>query len=227
MQNRRETRVFFFGDSICSGQGVSIHKGWVTRTSQALSRLARGGQHDVTVINVSISGNTTRQALERMPYDIQSQRPDLLIVQFGMNDCNHWETDRGVPRVSSKAFAANLEEIIVRALTFGAEKAILNTNHPTARDEKALPFTSISYQESNELYNRVIREVGEKLGPRVILKDVEEAFKRYTGSSRERLLELLLPDLLHLSERGHDLYFRTVYPAIETVVLELLEKREG
>ena len=58
------------------------------------------------------------------------------------------------------------------------------------------------------------------------MSDVEKAFKTYASGSRERLLELLLPspDLLHLSEQGHDLYFEVVYPVIEAVVLELIDE---
>lgn len=216
--------VFFFGDSICVGYQVSIHKGWVTRTSASLSELGQKYQRQVIVSNVSANGRTTRQALEQMPYEIQSQHVDILIVQFGMNDCNYWQTDRGLPRVSPKAFAANLEEIIARAFNFGVQEVLLNTNHPTARDQQTMPFTNISYQQSNEQYNQIIREVAARSDPRVILNDVEKACKSYANGNRERLLELLLPspDLLHLSERGHTLYFETVYPTVEAVVLELI-----
>jgi len=199
--------VFFFGDSICIGQYVSIHKGWVTRTSAEMSELGQKYKRQVIVTNASASGRTTRQALEQMPYEIQSQHVDILIVQFGMNDCNYWQTDRGLPRVSPKAFAANLEEIIARAFNFEAKKVLLNTNHPNGLDQKTMPFTNISYQQSNERYNKIIREVAARSDSRVILNDVEKSFKTYTNGNRERLLELLLPnpDLLHLSERGHDL----------------------
>ena len=33
-------RVFFFGDSICFGQGVSIHRGWVTRIASETDKLS-------------------------------------------------------------------------------------------------------------------------------------------------------------------------------------------
>ena len=68
-----------------------------------------------------------------MPYDIQSHEPDLLLVQFGMNDCNFWESDRGNPRVSLDAFRANLREIYTRAFSFGVHNVIQLTNHPSGR----------------------------------------------------------------------------------------------
>ena len=222
---KKPIRVFFFGDSICVGQYVSIHKGWVTRISASLSGLAQEYKREMMVVNASANGRITRQALEQMPYEIQSHHPDLLIVQFGMNDCNCWQTDRGLPRVSPKAFKANLEEIITRAFTFGAHKVLLNTNHPTGLDQQVMPFTNIFYQQSNEQFNQIIREVATSQDARVILNDVEEAFRAYTRNNREQLLNLLLPDLLHLNEHGHDLYFHVIYPVIKEAILELINDK--
>ena len=222
---KRQIRVFFFGDSICFGQGVSIHKGWVTRISAYLSELSKSIGCDVLLTNASINGNTTRQALERMPYDIQSQNPDIIIVQFGMNDCNYWQTDKGNPRVSPRAFEANLEEIIIRAFTFGVQKILLNTNHPTGRDQTVMPYATITYQQSNERYNQIIRSVASGFGERVVLNDIAAACLKYTQNDRSVLLRLLLPepDILHLSEAGHDLYLDLICPKVKQAVFELAE----
>jgi acyl-CoA thioesterase I len=219
-----EIRLFLFGDSICVGQHVALHRGWVTRTSAKLSELGQKYDCSIVVANASANGRTTRQALEVMPYEVQSQHPHILVVQFGMNDCNYWQSDRGLPRVAPAAFAANLEEIIARAINFGVRKVLLNTNHPTGQN-KPLPFTHISYQQSNEQYNQIIREVVARSDGQVILNDIEKVFKNYMEDNLDRLSELLLPppDLLHLSERGHDLYFEIVYPVLESTVLELIK----
>lgn len=223
MSDLKPLRVFFFGDSICFGQGISIHKGWVTRISASLSELGLQYQRDIVVINVSHSGNTTRQALERMPYDVQSQNPDVLIVQFGMNDCNYWETDHGNPRVSPRAFAANLEEIIARGLAFGAKRIFLHTNHPTGRDRTPMHHTTLTYQENNRRYNELVREVARGQAECVVLNDIEAAFVAYTRGDRERLASMVLPDGLHLSEQGHDLYYDTVFPIIRNGILEMIQ----
>src|SRR5262249_48118231 len=153
MKARNQQRLIFFGDSICVGQGVSIHKGWVARLAAHISDIAEARGRDIVVINASINGNTTRQALERMPYDVQSHGVDYMIVQFGLNDCNYWESDRGIPRVSPKAFAANLDEIIARASIFGAIRIVVHTNHPTTRTENPFPHTTVTYEQSNRRYN--------------------------------------------------------------------------
>lgn len=216
---QRPIRVFFFGDSVCFGQGVSLYKGWVTRISAELDALSGTLGQDVLVVNASVNGNTTRQALERMPYDVQSHGVDVLIVQFGMNDCNHWQTDRGHPRVSRPAFRANLDEIVDRAVTFGARRILLNTNHPTARDVEPMPASAITYQESNRLYNATIREVAASHSGIVRLNDVERAFLEAVESG-DSLDSLLLSDGIHPSERGHELYFQVVSPAVRSALVE-------
>ena len=225
--NDRPLRVVFFGDSICVGQHVSVHRSWVTRISARLEEV--GARHGVPlrVANASVNGNTTRMALERMPQDVQKDGVDVLIVQFGLNDCNYWQTDGGVPRVSVSGFAANLEEIVDRGYVFGASRVLLNTNHPTARDREPLLFLGEPYERSNERYNEITRSVARALGDRVVLTDMEAAFRRQTGGSRDKLLPLLQPepDLLHLSEAGHDLYVEALTPPIEAAVSEAIAVR--
>lgn len=196
-------KIIFFGDSICTGQYISLHKGWVAQISKRLEGSA-------IVLNSSVNGRTTRQAIEDMPYHIQKQRPDILIIQFGMNDCNYWESDKGVPRVSPSAFHANLIEIVTRARIFGTKHIFMNTNHSTLVRKK-MPYTNITYEESNKYYNELIREATKKSG--VILNDIEKKFL-----TKENLQDFLLPDMLHLNEIGHALYFETIYPKIKETI---------
>ena len=208
--------IYFFGDSISFGQGISVDLTWVNKIAQQLHQ--QYGQDKVTVINTSINGNTTRMALERMPYDIQSHEVDVLMVGFGMNDCIYWLTDKGVPRVSANAFRANLEEIIERAFHFGVKQVVLRTNHPSPRTDYMVN-TKITYGESNHLYNDIIRDVA-KGNQKVIFVDVEQEFNRYIMENNVKLEELTLSDGVHLSLLGHDVYFACMYPVISKIVNE-------
>jgi lysophospholipase L1-like esterase len=89
------TRGIFFGDSICHGPYLPPHLGGSSGSRRLGDR--------ALVMNASVSGNTTREALEWMAYDVLAHSPNVLMVPFGMNDCNRWETDRGLPRVSEVA----------------------------------------------------------------------------------------------------------------------------
>lgn len=208
----RELRFAFFGDSICVGQGVSPHKTWAARLSlQVEAQLAAAGRR-VCVLNPSINGDTTRRALERIAFDIQAAGVDAILVQFGLNDANRWESDRGLPRVSEGAFAANLEEIIARARAFGAGPVLLNTNHPTTRDQQNYAHFPATYEAGNRRYNEIIREVAAGDG-KIVLTDIEAAFHERARAGKP-LADLLLADGLHLSEAGHDVYLDLLAPPV-------------
>lgn len=223
MKNKSMIKICFFGDSICFGQGISLAYSWVCRLAQ--DAYAYGEQRGVLipVENYSVNGNTTRMALERMPYDIQSKRPEILIIQFGMNDSNYWLTDEGVPRVSAKAFAANLEEIITRARVFGAKKIMLNTNHPSGKDSEIMPYTEITYQQSNAQYNEIVRCVASARKDDVELVDMEAVMLAHAQQYGKVLRDYLLDDLIHLNQLGHAVYYESYKPHIMRAIDGVLQ----
>lgn len=172
------------------------------------------GKKEIIINNMSINGNTTRMALERKPFDIQCKEIDILVVEFGMNDCNYWETDCGCSRVSPMAFEANLYEIINRAGIFKAQNVLL-TNHVSGKVGEAMPHATITYQQNNEKYNEIIRKVASKYSDYVHLVEIEKYFQEEINKSNlpEKLIkDYLLPDLIHLSPLGHEIYYRYFIP---------------
>jgi lysophospholipase L1-like esterase len=217
---RKILKVFFFGDSICFGQGVSPQHIWVCRIAAALEERF-GDRIDLVVQNPSINGNTTRQAIERIAYDVQSHAPQIVLTQFGMNDCNGWETDKGHPRVSKSAFRANLSEIIDRCRVFGARSVLVGTNHPTTRTRLQLPGVDHTYDSANRAYTALIREVA--AAKSAVLADAEKAFDQAIAAGEATYQDLVLEDELHLSKAGHDNYFRARLP----LLIEQVERVAG
>ena len=189
----------FFGDSICFGQFISPQKTWVTKVSEKINDKVS----NYNIMNVSISGNTTRMALERMAFDVTNHGIEVIYIQFGMNDCNYWKTDKFMPRVSKAAFEANLIEIADRAKMAGAKKLFIGTNHTTPKLSPFEHYSAVSYQNSNAEYNDIIRKVAKSES--LILVDNELNWKRAI-SNGSVLNELLLADEIHLSEKGHAVY---------------------
>lgn len=219
----QQARLYFFGDSICVGQHVSIHRGWVTQLSAWLEDRKRQWDLEVAVTNAAVNGRTTRQALEDMPYQVQSHEPELLLIQFGMNDCNYWQSDNGLPRVSRRAFAANLREIIDRGIAAGTKCVILHTNHPTPKETHVFPGTATTYQASNRAYNAVIRDVASDLTQApVVLNDIEAHFDSLLAETKGGAQDFVLDDGLHPNTLGHDHYFAMTCGVIESVIDEYL-----
>jgi lysophospholipase L1-like esterase len=205
-----ELRCVFFGDSITAGQYVPPRHHWTTLLRERLTDL------ELTHILYSVaavSGDTTRQGLERFPTEVQSVRPHVMTIQFGLNDCNRWQTDEGLPRVSELAFAANLLEMIGRARRFGTTQVILCTNHPTLRTTTF--EDGATYEDCRRRYNEIVRRVAHDAD--VLLHDVEAGFAQL----EPRLAELLMepPDVLHLSAAGHAVYADLLEPVLRGALL--------
>jgi lysophospholipase L1-like esterase len=208
--------LVFMGDSITEGQYVDSSMCWPDIVSAKLRLIAVKLGVDLNCHNRGISNETTRQALERYPRDIQGLRPDIVTLQFGLNDCNCWDTDGGFPRVSEAAYYANLLEMIERARHFGVKYIVLSTNHATLRHR--IMANGITLEENRQRYNNVVRDVALEAG--VVLCDMGKAFECF---SPDQLAKYLLPepDLLHLSKQGHIIYADHIYPYIEKALIEL------
>lgn len=207
--------LVYMGDSITAGQNVESPHRWTDLVSDRLTRKYLDTPVNLLLLVRGISGETSRQGLERFPADVQSHEPDIMTLQFGLNDCNCWITDRGLSRVSELAYRANLIEMIARARRFGASNIILSSNHPTLRHK--ILVSGESLETRRKRYNEIVRKVAEETN--VAFVDMERLFGHFRESELEEML-LEYPDQLHLSRKGHDYYANQIYPVIERAVEE-------
>lgn len=215
-------KVAFFGDSVCVGQGISVTDGWVTQVAVHLNKFGQAFGRSIIVSNSSVNGRTTRQALEDMPYHVQEQDIDLLVIQFGLNDCNYWLSDNGLPRVSPLAYVANMLEIIDRAFVSGIRRVVVNSNHPTSRTIKISPNSTLTYEENNERYYGLLLDSVKNYRPELTFVDVRDHFLKIAAHAGNSLETLLLDDGLHLSMTGHKAYFDLLAPVIQRNLHDLV-----
>lgn len=106
--------VLILGDSISASYGMDIQQGWVSQLDKRLA--ARfPGQH--TVINASVSGETTTGGLNRLPVLLKQHKPDVVVLELGANDGL-----RGQPPALIKR---NLEAMIRLSRQSGARVVVL------------------------------------------------------------------------------------------------------
>ncbi|MGH8401482.1 MAG: arylesterase [Gammaproteobacteria bacterium] len=74
--------ILVMGDSLSAAYGLAADQGWVSLLDQRLA--ARG--YDYTVINASISGETTAGGLTRLPQALGQHKPAIVILELGAND---------------------------------------------------------------------------------------------------------------------------------------------
>ena len=216
MHHSDRVHLVHMGDSITEGQYISPSVRWTSLIERRLAE--RWDQNRFVTFNRGISGETTRMGLERFPTDVQNLRPDVMTLQFGMNDCNCWETDGGVPRVSEAAFSANMTEMISRARVFGAKQIVLATNHCSLRRYEMT--SGEVYEAANARYSELSRTVARQAG--VELCDIRIPFEQFDDAELDRLL-LPYPDHLHLSIEGNELYADLIWPQIEAAMATFLD----
>lgn len=152
----------------------------------------------IGAVGRGISGETTRQALERWPRDVQENPANVTVIQYGHNDANCWQTDRGLPRVSLDAYRANLAEMVHRCRMFDTTPMLCNIV-PSRKNP--------GYDEDVAEYSAALEQVAARM--HVELVDVREAFLALD------LDRLLMGDGLHLTDDGHAVYAH----AVESVLL--------
>jgi acyl-CoA thioesterase-1 len=104
--------ILVLGDSLSSAHGIGEQQGWVNLLQ---ARLEENG-YPHKVVNASVSGDTTRDALSRLDASIARHRPDIAIVELGGND--------GLRAFSIDSIEDNLSRII-RMLREARVKVVL------------------------------------------------------------------------------------------------------
>jgi len=107
-----------FGDSLSAGYGLAIDKSWVHLLQQELKRTQSG----FSVVNASISGDTTAGGKQRITKALKQFHPKIVIVELGAND--------GLRGTPVKAMESNLDYIIKRSLSSGAKVLLLGMKLP-------------------------------------------------------------------------------------------------
>jgi acyl-CoA thioesterase-1 len=154
--------ILVLGDSLSAGYGISPAAGWVALLEKRLS--AQG--YEYTIVNASISGETTAGGLERLPRALQLHKPSLVVVELGANDGL-----RGLPVALTRT---NIVKIIGLARAAGAQMLLLGMRLPPNYGprygaEFTRMFAGIARDEKIPLVPFFLEKVA--LDPRMIQED--------------------------------------------------------
>jgi acyl-CoA thioesterase I len=106
-----------FGDSLTAGLGTEPGQSYPDYLQTDLDRL----HYRYRVDNEGVSGNTTKDGVERLP-DILALHPQIVVVEFGGNDGL-----RGLPNEDTRA---NLDQIIAALRRAGIKVALAGITLP-------------------------------------------------------------------------------------------------
>ena len=165
------------------------------------------------IINAGVGGNTTAAAKARFEKDVLDRRPDLAVIQFGINDStvDVWKRPPATePRVKKNQYAENLGYFVDKLREKGC-KVILMTPNPM-RWTPGLkgqyvrppyrPDDADGFNATLSRYADCARAVARQ--KKVPLVDVYAAYQDY-GKVKGHSMDELLLDGMHPNDRGHRL----------------------
>ncbi|WP_114238631.1 arylesterase [Dyella sp. C9] len=74
--------VLVLGDSLSAAHNIPVESGWVHLLGDRLTKMEPGW----TVVNASISGETSLSGRNRLPALLAEYRPSVLVIELGAND---------------------------------------------------------------------------------------------------------------------------------------------
>jgi lysophospholipase L1-like esterase len=131
-------RIVWLGDSVSFGLGVAQERTFVGR----LQRQLAGRPDPWEIVNLSIFAYDTRHELEALEEDGLRHRPDLLVLQFYMNDFSISSPGNQVARASwTDRLAAVKNRIVYKsALYLRAQQAAMGLSYLLLHDARRRYF---------------------------------------------------------------------------------------
>lgn len=178
--------VLVLGDSLSAEYGIARGAGWVTLLEQRL----KTEKIDASVVNASISGETTSGGKARLPELLEQHRPSIVVIELGGND--------GLRGLSLSAAEANLRTMIQETLKANAKVLLVGMQiPPNYGREYADKFAG--------LYRKLSKEAKVPLAP-FLLEGV---------TSRPQLFQA---DRIHPRAEAQLIMLNNIWPPLKTLL---------
>lgn len=174
--------VLILGDSLSAAYGIDQKQGWVSLLVDELP--------DFKIVNASISGETTKGGLKRLPELLATHQPDYVIVELGAND--------GLRGQSHQLTRKNLSSIIDQSLDLGASVGLMEMHVPRNYGRR--------YSEQfNQIFHQLAEQETVTLIPFFLLNVSTDT-------------ELLQADGLHPKAEAQTIMLNNVLPHIKNML---------
>lgn len=177
--------ILCFGDSITAGYNLDAGESYPDFLQKALDEKG----YKYRVVNQGISGNTTKDALDRVE-DAVALHPAVVLVELGGNDGL-----RGIPIASTRA---NFDGILAKLKTSGAKVILLGITLPPQ-------YGKVYIDQFNQTYALMAKKYGMTLFP-FLYKDIYGV----QGAIQK--------DGIHPTVMGSQMIVKNVLPLVEPVL---------
>ncbi|MEO8923582.1 MAG: arylesterase [Caldimonas sp.] len=181
--------ILVVGDSLSAEYGLTRGSGWVALMDARLRREHPGE----TVVNASISGDTTAGGLARLPTLLAQHKPGLVILELGGNDAL-----RGLPLATTKQ---NLVEMVRLAKAARARVMIIGMQLPpnyghAYSDRFAALFAEVAHAEATALVPFMLKGVAD-------------------GPQAEQMFQA---DRIHPLASAHPIILGNIWPVLQSLL---------
>ena len=171
--------IVAFGDSITAG--YAVRRGFPSFWKQMLAE--KYPEAGINMVNSGISGDTSMDGLARLDWSVLSYEPDLVTINFGINDC--------VLGLALEEFEMNLVEMIRRIRSGPNSEILLLSSQPL----ETPPYDRLVLD-----YYQAVQRVAAEMD--VGFVDVYGAWMACVQEGT-LLYSLILPGLDHPNEAGY------------------------
>jgi len=178
--------VLVVGDSLSAEYGISRGSGWVALLDQRLKE----EKIAASVVNASVSGETTSGGRTRLPALLNKHKPDVVIIELGANDGL-----RGLPVAAAEA---NLRTMVDDSRKAGARVLLVGMRMPPnyGRDYADKFFA---------MYGTLSKDVKVPLAPFML-----------DGVAQKP--ELFQPDRMHPLAQAHPIILGNIWPHLQPIL---------
>lgn len=176
------------GDSLSAAYQLPTKQGWVALMEEQLI----ASHPDSSIVNGSISGETTQGGRSRLPKLLEQHKPELVIIELGANDAL-----RGYPLKKTKE---NLSFMIDSAKNYQARVVLVGNRIPPNYGRKYSEaffnlYQDLAKQHKIELIPFMLKDVA--LNPDLMLNDGLHP----NALGQTKVLENIMPTILSLLQK--------------------------
>lgn len=180
LENGCDVVIVAFGDSITAG--YAVRRGFLYFWREMLQK--KYPEASIELINSGISGDTTIDGLARLEWDVLSYEPDLVSINFGINDA--------VMSLPLQEFQDNLRQMVRRIRSGPGSEILLLSSQP---------LETSPYDRMVLSYYRALEQVAHETDSGFV--DVYAAWKKRLASQKASLSAFILEGLDHPNEDGY------------------------
>jgi acyl-CoA thioesterase-1 len=178
--------ILVLGDSLSAEYGMPRNSGWVS----LLEKKLKAEKIDASIVNASISGETTSGGRSRLQSLLEKHHPDAVVIELGAND--------GLRGLSLAATEANLRAMIAAAQKAQAKVLLIGMQIP--------PNYGGDYTKRfADLFPKLAKETKVALVPFLLESLVDQP-------------QLFQSDRIHPTAEAQPLMLETVWPNLKPLL---------